>query len=54
MEWDVAAAHAVVTGAGGRVTNTDGEELVYNKENLLNPFFVVAGPNSPLELPIAG
>jgi len=52
MEWDVAAAHAVVTGAGGNVTNTEGKELEYNKENLLNPFFIVSGPNSPLELPL--
>ncbi|MCF8224580.1 MAG: 3'(2'),5'-bisphosphate nucleotidase CysQ [Bacteroidales bacterium] len=42
MEWDVAAAHAVVRGAGKtvRVFGTN-EELSYNKENLLNPFFLV-------------
>lgn len=42
MEWDVAAAHAVVRGAGKKVlifgTN---EELHYNKQNLLNPYFLV-------------
>ncbi len=42
MEWDTAAAHAVVKASGKNVYRIDnGEELVYNKENLLNPFFVV-------------
>lgn len=80
MEWDTAAAHAVVTAAGGQVvqfdpavvataylsqgaeriphgaerieqekTRSPGAErhalspLRYNKENLLNPYFVVSG-----------
>ncbi len=41
MEWDTAAAHAVVTAAGGQVLNIEGNDLRYNKEDLLNPFFVV-------------
>jgi len=42
MEWDTAAAHAVVKAAGKNVYRNDsGEELTYNKENLLNPYFVV-------------
>ena len=42
MEWDTAAAHAVARAAGKRVCRLDdGEELEYNKENLLNPYFVV-------------
>jgi len=44
-EWDTAAAHAVVTGAGGTVSRLDGEPLRYNtREELLNPFFVAYGP----------
>ena len=79
MEWDTAAAHAVVKAAGGEVfeydsavpatsylcgklevegrkngespptshlplpTNHTLRPLRYNKENLLNPYFVVAG-----------
>ena len=40
-EWDTCAAHAIVKYAGGNVINYDTEiELVYNKENLLNPFFI--------------
>jgi 3'(2'), 5'-bisphosphate nucleotidase len=41
MEWDTAAAHAVVLAAGGTVNKPDGTPLVYNKEDLLNPWFIV-------------
>ncbi|MGQ4810043.1 3'(2'),5'-bisphosphate nucleotidase CysQ [Candidatus Entotheonellaceae bacterium PAL068K] len=44
MEWDTAAAQCVVEQAGGHVTTLEGEPLRYNKENLLNPFFMVASP----------
>lgn len=40
-EWDTAAAHVIVNNAGGKVVNLRGEELIYNKENILNPFFIV-------------
>jgi 3'(2'), 5'-bisphosphate nucleotidase len=45
-EWDTAAAHAVVLGAGGRIVTLDGEALRYNlKASYLNPeFFVIADP----------
>jgi 3'(2'), 5'-bisphosphate nucleotidase len=44
-EWDTAAAHAVVLGAGGSVSTLEGAPLRYNaREELLNPFFVVFGP----------
>jgi 3'(2'), 5'-bisphosphate nucleotidase len=41
-EWDICASHAIVKYAGGYVLqyNSD-EELKYNKENLLNPYFIV-------------
>jgi 3'(2'), 5'-bisphosphate nucleotidase len=41
MEWDTAAAHAVVNAAGGIVCNMIGEELHYNKADLHNPEFLV-------------
>ncbi len=42
MEWDTAAAHAVVREAGKKVLQFEtGEDLRYNKEDLLNPWFVV-------------
>jgi 3'(2'), 5'-bisphosphate nucleotidase len=42
MEWDTAAAHAVANAAGKKVLNAvTHQELTYNKENLLNPEFIV-------------
>lgn len=45
MEWDTAAGHAIAKFAGCRVydhrTNT---ELIYNKEILRNPWFIVERP----------
>lgn len=42
MEWDTAAAHAIINEAGLRVIDSpNGQDLVYNKENLLNPYFIV-------------
>ena len=42
MEWDTGAAHAVVKFSGGKITDfEDDNELSYNKENLLNPSFLV-------------
>ncbi|PWD97474.1 3'(2'),5'-bisphosphate nucleotidase [Marinilabilia rubra] len=42
MEWDTGAGHAVVRAAGKKVFQADTDhELQYNKENLLNPYFVV-------------
>lgn len=45
-EWDTAAAHAVLKAAGGKcVTYEKKHELMYNtKESLLNPYFIVQGP----------
>lgn len=42
MEWDTAAAQAVVNFSGKKVLQYPGNSpLIYNKENLLNPWFVV-------------
>jgi 3'(2'), 5'-bisphosphate nucleotidase len=42
MEWDTAASHAVVRGVGKRMVAIEtGAELVYNKERLVNPSFLV-------------
>jgi 3'(2'), 5'-bisphosphate nucleotidase len=42
MEWDTAAGHAIVEAAGGKVVDTEKRvSLQYNKENLLNPWFIV-------------
>jgi len=42
MEWDTAAAHAVVLESGKQVLQHESrKQLSYNKQNLLNPWFVV-------------
>jgi 3'(2'), 5'-bisphosphate nucleotidase len=43
MEWDTAAAHAVLLGAGGRVVTEDGQPLQYGKPGFKNPFFFCHG-----------
>ncbi len=43
MEWDIAAGHAVLLGAGGRVETLDGKPLRYAKPGFLNPNFVAYG-----------
>ncbi|MGL1832994.1 3'(2'),5'-bisphosphate nucleotidase CysQ [Rhodocyclaceae bacterium SMB388] len=43
MEWDIAAGHAVLSAAGGRLTELDGGPLLYAKPDFANPFFVAAG-----------
>lgn len=43
MEWDTAAAHGILLELGLHVVTTDSNtELVYNKENLLNPYFIAS------------
>ncbi|MDO9011665.1 MAG: 3'(2'),5'-bisphosphate nucleotidase CysQ [Gallionella sp.] len=48
MEWDTAAAHAVVKYAGGKVCNLNGDELCYNKMDLHNPEFLVLSAEEPM------
>eukprot|EP00899_Mesostigma_viride_P021995 jgi/Mesvir1/2980/Mv09606-RA.1 len=43
-EWDTAASQIIVEEAGGEVfKHPEGTPMVYNKENPLNPYFVVYG-----------
>ena len=42
MEWDTAAGHAIARAAGRNIWHTDADTpLCYNKEDLLNPWFIV-------------
>ncbi|MEG1904727.1 MAG: 3'(2'),5'-bisphosphate nucleotidase CysQ [Bacteroidales bacterium] len=42
MEWDTAAGHAIAIYAGKQIYQQDNiHPLTYNKENLLNPYFIV-------------
>ena len=50
MEWDTAAGHAVLTGAGGAVVRFDNHEtLTYGKEDFANPFFIAYAPGVDLK-----
>ncbi|NIY71494.1 3'(2'),5'-bisphosphate nucleotidase CysQ [Marivivens donghaensis] len=50
MEWDTAAGHAVLVGAGGDVVRFDDHQpLRYGKETFANPFFIAYAPGVDLK-----
>ncbi len=50
MEWDTAAGHAVLNGAGGAVVRFDDlMPLTYGKEDFANPFFIAHAPGVELK-----
>ena len=50
MEWDTAAGHAVLTGAGGAVVRFDDlTPLTYGKADFANPFFIAHAPGVELK-----
>ncbi|WP_299672343.1 3'(2'),5'-bisphosphate nucleotidase CysQ [uncultured Roseobacter sp.] len=50
MEWDTAAGHAVLAGAGGAVVRFDDlTPLTYGKDEYANPFFIAYAPSVDLK-----
>ncbi|MCV3270078.1 3'(2'),5'-bisphosphate nucleotidase CysQ [Roseobacter sinensis] len=50
MEWDTAAGHAVLAGAGGAVVRFDDlTPLAYGKDGYTNPFFIAHAPSVALK-----
>lgn len=50
MEWDTAAGHAVLAGAGGTVVRFDDHStLTYGKDGYENPFFIAYAPGVELK-----
>ncbi|MDE6347591.1 MAG: 3'(2'),5'-bisphosphate nucleotidase CysQ, partial [Bacteroides sp.] len=50
MEWDTAAGHAIARAAGMEIYQAGKEEtLQYNKENLLNPWFIVEAKRTEMK-----
>ena len=50
MEWDTAAGHAVLSGAGGKVVRFDDHTpLTYGKPIYENPFFIATAPGVELK-----
>jgi len=43
-DWDIAAAHLIVTEAGGLVTTLHGDVPVYNRESTRHPGILASGP----------
>mgnify|MGYP001156696213 FL=1 len=40
-EWDIAAGHALLENAGGIITDFEGNEILYGKENFKNPSLIL-------------
>ena len=40
---DTAAALAILEGAGGKVYKLNGKDIIYGKDNILNPHFIAKG-----------
>ena len=52
MEWDTAAGHAVLNGAGGAVIRyEDHAPFLYGKDGYANSFFIAYAPGVDLKLP---
>jgi 3'(2'), 5'-bisphosphate nucleotidase len=47
-DWDIAAGHAILSAAGGKVTAPDGSPLIYGSKELLIPAFLAFGDSAPL------
>ena len=43
MEWDIAAGHAILSAAGGSVTEFDGRPILYGHKNFRTPYFLAKG-----------
>ena len=41
-EWDIAAGEVILKGAGGIVMDLKGKDIIYNKEEYINPHFIAA------------
>ena len=45
MEWDICAADLILSESGGVIADENGNEILYNKEMLENPYFVASSIN---------
>ena len=44
-EWDIAAGHAILAHAGGKVTDFNGNEVFYGKKDFKNPSLILKNKN---------
>ena len=45
FEWDIAAGHAILSHAGGKVTDFNNEEIQYGKNDFRNPSLILRSKN---------
>ena len=45
-EWDIAAGHAILQSAGGIITDFNGNEILYGKENFKNQSLILKRSNN--------
>ena len=44
-EWDIAAGHAIAEQSGGKVTDFNGNEILYGKKDLKNSSLILKSKN---------
>ena len=44
-EWDIAAGHAILEHAGGKITDFNGNEILYGKADFKNPSLIIRSKN---------
>jgi len=44
-EWDIAAGHAILEHAGGKITDFNGDEILYGKPEFKNPSLILRSKN---------
>ena len=44
-EWDIAAGHAILEHAGGKITDFNGDEVLYGKPGFKNPSLILKSKN---------
>jgi 3'(2'), 5'-bisphosphate nucleotidase len=44
-EWDIAAGHAILEHAGGKITDFNGNEILYGKPGFKNPSLILKNKN---------
>ena len=44
-EWDIAAGHAILEHAGGKITDFNGDEILYGKPEFKNPSLILKNKN---------
>ena len=45
FEWDIAAGHAILSHAGGKVTDFNNQEIRYGKKDFRNPSLILKSKN---------